>query len=90
MKLDIVTEGRLIDIIADGFGAEVRLAEAVPQDMIAVPLGPHTRHVVVRAPSYFANRSRPSAPAHLMDHECIRARYSAQTQHSCHQMQSSG
>jgi hypothetical protein len=24
MKLEIVTEGRLIDIIADGFGAEVR------------------------------------------------------------------
>jgi Bacterial regulatory helix-turn-helix protein, lysR family/LysR substrate binding domain len=57
MKLEIVTEGRLIDIIEDGFDTGVRLAEAVPQDMIAVPLGPHTRHVVVAAPSYFANRS---------------------------------
>jgi DNA-binding transcriptional LysR family regulator len=77
MKVEIVTEGRLIDIITDGFDAGVRLAEAVPQDMIAVPLGPHTRHVVVGAPSYFSNRSRPSAPADLMDHECIRARYSS-------------
>jgi len=45
--------------------------------MIAVPLGPDTRHVVVGAPSYFANKSRPTAPADLMDHECIRARYSS-------------
>src|ERR1700682_3755363 len=50
MKVEIVTEGRLIDIIKDGFDAGVRLAEAVPQDMIAVPLGPDTRHVVVGAP----------------------------------------
>jgi pimeloyl-ACP methyl ester carboxylesterase len=78
MKVEIVTEGRLIDIIKDGFDAAgVRLAEAVPQDMIAVPLGPDARHVVVGAPSYFANKSRPTAPADLMDHECIRARYSS-------------
>src|SRR5271156_3652764 len=77
MKVEIVTEGRLIDIVKDGFDAGVRLAEAVPQDMIAMPLGPNARHVVVGAPSYFANKSRPAAPADLMDHECIRARYSS-------------
>jgi DNA-binding transcriptional LysR family regulator len=44
MKVEIVTEGRLIDIIKDGFDAGVRLAEAIPRDMIAMPLGPHTRH----------------------------------------------
>ena len=75
MKIEIVTEGRLIDIIKDGFDAGVRLAEAVPRDMIAVPLGPHARHVVVGAPRYFANRPRPIVPADLMNHECIRARY---------------
>src|SRR5258706_6053178 len=75
MKVEIVTEGRLIDIIKDGFDAGVRLAEAVPRDMIAMPLGPYTRHVVVGAPSYFANRARPIVPADLMDHECIRTRY---------------
>ncbi len=77
MKVEIVTEGRLIDIIKDGFDAGVRLAEAVPRDMIAMPLGPHARHVVVGTPSYFANRPRPIAPADLTDHECIRARYSS-------------
>ena len=77
VKVEIVTEGRLIDIIKDGFDAGVRHAEAVPQDMIAMPLGPHTRHVVVGAPSYFANRPRPIVPADLMDHECIRARHAS-------------
>jgi DNA-binding transcriptional LysR family regulator len=75
MKVEIVTEGRLIDIIKKGFDAGVRLAEAVPRDMIAIPLGPRIRHVVVGAPSYLANRSRPIAPADLKDHECIRTRY---------------
>src|SRR3984957_6020209 len=77
MKVEIVTEGRLIDIITEGFDAGVRHAEAVPQDMIAMPLGPHRRHVVVGAPIYFANRPRPSEPADLMDHECIRARHAS-------------
>src|ERR1700723_3896412 len=53
MKVEIVTEGRLIDIITDGFDAGVRLAEAVPQDMIAVPLDTDRRHVGVDTPSYF-------------------------------------
>jgi DNA-binding transcriptional LysR family regulator len=75
MKVEIITEGRLIDIIKDGFDAGVRLAEAVPRDMIAMPLGPHVRHVVVGTPSYFANRPRPIAPGDLMNHECIRTRF---------------
>src|SRR5258705_504530 len=75
MKVEIAIEGRLIDIIKEGFDAGVRLAEAVPRDMIAMPLGPRTRHVVVGAPSYFAKRPRPTTPVDLMDHECIRTRY---------------
>jgi DNA-binding transcriptional LysR family regulator len=47
--------------------------------MIAMPLGPHRRHVVVGAPSYFANRPRPIVPVDLMDHECIRTRYPSGT-----------
>jgi hypothetical protein len=52
------TLGRLIDIIKEGFDAGVRLAEAVPLDMIAIPLVPYARHVVVGAPSYFARTSQ--------------------------------
>ena len=34
MKVEVITEGRLIDIIKDGFDAGVRLAEAVPRGML--------------------------------------------------------
>ncbi|MGQ9370619.1 LysR family transcriptional regulator [Azospirillum sp. A39] len=74
MRVDLVSEGRLIDIVAAGFDAGLRLAEAVPQDMVAVPLGSEEEFAVVGAPGYFEGRARPRAPADLLGHECIRAR----------------
>jgi DNA-binding transcriptional LysR family regulator len=74
MKVDIVTEDRLVDIVVDGFDAGIRLAETVPQDMVAVPLGPEQRLVVVGAPAYFADHPPPRSPADLARHRCIRAR----------------
>jgi DNA-binding transcriptional LysR family regulator len=74
MQLDLVTEGRMVDIVAGGFDAGIRLAEAVPQDMIAVPCGPEQRFAVVGAPSYFDGRSQPTAPGDLASHSCIRRR----------------
>ncbi|MFM0037307.1 LysR family transcriptional regulator [Paraburkholderia strydomiana] len=74
MKLDLVTEGRLIDIVVDGFDAGIRLADTVPQDMIAVPFGDAQRFAVVGSPAYFAQHKRPRTPAELTAHRCIRTR----------------
>jgi DNA-binding transcriptional LysR family regulator len=74
MKLDIVTEGRLIDIVVEGFDAGIRLAETVPQDMIAVPFGDRQRFAVVGSPAYFAQHKPPRTPADLNAHDCIRTR----------------
>ena len=74
MNLVLVTEGRLIDVVGQGFDAGIRIAEAVPQDMIAVPIGGDIRMVVVGAPAYFAGRAPPRVPADLLRHRCIRAR----------------
>jgi DNA-binding transcriptional LysR family regulator len=74
MKLDIVAEGRMIDIVVEGFDAGVRLMEAVPQDMIAVPFGDRQRFAVVGSPAYFAQHTPPRAPADLSAHRCIRRR----------------
>jgi DNA-binding transcriptional LysR family regulator len=74
MSLDLVTEGRLVDIIAEGFDAGVRLGEAVPQDMIAVPVGGDMRFVPVASPAYVGDRGLPKAPADLQQHRCIRIR----------------
>jgi DNA-binding transcriptional LysR family regulator len=74
MKLDIVTEGRMIDIVLEGFDAGIRLAETVPQDMIAVPFGPMLRFAVAGSPAYFARYAPPRTPVDLAAHHCIRTR----------------
>jgi DNA-binding transcriptional LysR family regulator len=74
VTLDVVTEGRLVDIVAEGFDAGLRLAPQVPRDMIRVPIGLPLRMAVVGSPDYFARHGLPSSPAELAGHACIRAR----------------
>ncbi len=74
VELDLVAEGRLVDIVAEGFDAGVRLAETVPQDMIAVPFGGTERFLAVAAPGYLARRGMPQVPDDLQGHACIRQR----------------
>jgi DNA-binding transcriptional LysR family regulator len=74
MILDIVTENRLIDIVVEGFDAGFRLAELVPQDMIAIPVGPELRFAVVATPGYFAAHGTPGNPSDLLAHRLIRMR----------------
>ena len=72
--LDLVSEGRLVDTVAEGFDAGVRLREAVPQDMIAVPFGGEVRFLAVAAPVYLSSYGEPGAPEDLRHHRCIRQR----------------
>jgi DNA-binding transcriptional LysR family regulator len=74
MSLDLVTEGRLVDIVAEGFDAGIRLGEAVPQDMIAVRFGGAMRFLAVASPDYLAAREPLRTPDDLSDHACIRLR----------------
>jgi len=74
MKVEIITEGRLVDIIVDGFDAGVRPANRVPQDMIAIPIGPDQRFAVVGSPAYLEERGKPRTPRDLLVHRCIRSR----------------
>ena len=74
MSLDLVTEGRLVDIVAGEFDAGFRLGEAVPRDMISVRFGGETRFVAVASPDYLAARGAPRTPDDLKQHACIRVR----------------
>ncbi|SHG71111.1 LysR family transcriptional regulator [Massilia sp. CF038] len=74
VKLDIVSEGKLIDIVAEGFDAGIRLAESLPQDMIAVQIESSLRYVVVGSPDFLALHGRPATPADLTAFPCIRVR----------------
>ncbi|NIJ77750.1 DNA-binding transcriptional LysR family regulator [Xanthomonas campestris] len=74
LSVDLVSEGRLVDIVAAGFDAGIRLSESVPQDMIAVPFGGQTRFIAVAAPAYLQRAGSPDTPDDLHRHACIRHR----------------
>ena len=74
VALDLVTEGRLVDIVAEGFDAGVRLGEALAQDMIAVRFGGDVRFLAVASPAYLARHKAPKAPEDLKGQSCIRNR----------------
>ena len=74
IKVEIIVDYGLTDIVAERYDAGVRLGEQVAKDMIAVRIGPDMRMAVVGAPSYFARRPRPKKPQDLTAHNCINLR----------------
>ncbi|HQS45284.1 MAG: LysR family transcriptional regulator [Rhizobiales bacterium 24-66-13] len=74
VEIDLVSEGRLVDIVEQGFDAGVRLLEAVPRDMVAVKFGDDVRFIAVASPSYLEGSARPKTPDDLHVHRCIRQR----------------
>lgn len=75
MRVELVAEDALVDIVASGFDAGVRFGESLQQDMVAVPLGPAQRFVVVGSPDYLASHGTPTCPRELQQHRCVRIRF---------------
>lgn len=74
VHIDLVTEGRIVDIVADGFDLGLRSADLVPSDMIAIPVGPPRSFAVVASPTYLHLNGRPRIPPDLQGHSCLRIR----------------
>lgn len=74
IKVEVITDYGLSNIVADRYDAGIRLGEQVANDMVAVRIGPDFRMVVVGAPSYFSSRKRPRTPQDLTGHNCITLR----------------
>lgn len=74
MHVDLVTEGRLVDIVAEGFDLGIRPADLVPRDMIALYLGVAQRHAVVASAEWLASHETPLSPADLVPEDCLRVR----------------
>lgn len=74
VHIDLVTEGRLVDVVAEGFDLGIRTAELVPSDTIAIPLGPARRFAVVASPNFLRGREIPRVPHDLLAHPCLRIR----------------
>ncbi len=74
MRVEIVTDGRLVDIAEGSFDCGVRLADLVPEDMVAVPIGPEQQHIVVASPIYLEKAPRLEQPSDLSLHRCVQLR----------------
>jgi DNA-binding transcriptional LysR family regulator len=74
IKVEIIIDYGLTDIVAQRFDAGVRAGEQVAKDMIAVRIGPDIRSAVVGAPAYFKKRPEPKKPQDLIGHDCINLR----------------
>jgi DNA-binding transcriptional LysR family regulator len=75
VKVEIVSDAALIDIVERGFDAGVRFGRQLAQDMIATPLGPPLRYAIVCSPAYSDARGTPLSPQDLISHDCIRRRF---------------
>ena len=74
IKVEIIVDYGLTDIVAERYDAGVRAGEQVAKDMIAVRIGPDIRTAIVASPSYFAKHPKPKTPQDLTRHRCINIR----------------
>lgn len=75
ITIELSVENRLVDIVAEGFDAGVRLRDVIPKDMVAVPLVESFQFVAVASPEYIQKHGLPKTPDELSKHNCIGFRF---------------
>lgn len=76
--LDVTIDDTVVDIVANGYDAAIRIGEVIERDMVAVRLGGDIRQLAVASPDYLARHGTPQTPKDLLDHRCIRWRWPGQ------------
>ncbi len=74
IKVEIVIDYGLTDIVAERIDAGIRTGEQVAKDMIAVRIGPDLTMAAAAAPAYLARHGKPRTPQDLTEHNCINLR----------------
>lgn len=74
ITLELDCDNKLVDLVASGFDAGIRLGENLAQDVVATPLGGPQRLATVAAPRYMEGRAVPRVPEDLMQHRCLNVR----------------
>jgi DNA-binding transcriptional LysR family regulator len=71
LTIEVTSEDGLVDIVAGGYDAGVRLGEMIAGDMVAVRLTPRFKAVMVASPAYLDEHGKPNSIAQLQQHNCI-------------------
>lgn len=75
IRVEVVSDNSLVDIVAGGFDAGIRFDENLPAEMVAVRIGRPLRMAAVASPEYIAARGAPQHPDDLAGHACLRHRF---------------
>ncbi len=76
VQVELTNDEGYVDIVERGFDAGVRMGESVQKDMIALPLGGPVAVSIVGSPDYFKRHPVPRHPSDLINHNCVRFRFS--------------
>lgn len=71
IRLELISESRFVDIIAERFDAGIRLGSEVGSGMVAVRISPDMEMAVVGTPEHFRRYGFPQTPSDLVIHPCI-------------------
>lgn len=78
IQVQVIADDSFVDVLASGCDAGIRYEERLEQDMIAVPIGPRVqRYAAAASPAYLARNGNPAHPHDLLEHDCIRGRFSS-------------
>ena len=77
LRIEIVIDYGLTDLVAQGFDLGVRNGDQVAKDMVAVRIGPDRRMVIVGSPAYLDGRAKARKPEDLAGHNCIALRFAS-------------
>ncbi|WP_201002205.1 LysR family transcriptional regulator [Pseudomonas cichorii] len=75
VKVELVIDDGLVDIVAAGCHAGIRKGEMLANDMVAVRISGEHQTAVVGSPAYLDRHPAPNTPADLRDHRCIGYRF---------------
>jgi len=71
LTVEVTADDGLVDIVAAGFDAGVRLGEMIAQDMVAVRLTRPFEAIMAASPDYLDAHGTPDSIADLAAHNCI-------------------
>lgn len=75
IKLDILVDDAVTDLVAGGFDVGFTLGEVIEKDLVGIKLGGDMRQIAVATPDYIAKHGRPETPRDLLSHKCLRWRW---------------
>jgi DNA-binding transcriptional LysR family regulator len=71
LRVDLVCNDRLVDLIEDGFDVALRLTHALPDSSLIARRLAVSEMLLVASPAYLQQHGNPQQPADLVRHNCL-------------------